>query len=997
MSLPLRALAGTGSGLSSKALLKESEPIRQSIERPKKGILPGRFSNNSQVRLKKNVSKIFRFSFARLIMKEKNITVDNPDINFKKILRKRMTAGASIHTFSNENQRKWWTVIKIEAFRKVTELFDIQKNIRETMTGTEERTKLDISWRVKPKSRVHALLRYLRGLVILTNIISIPLISIYTSKLDSNISLFWKLAMTLGDILYTIQCIIDARFQAFYTVDGRLITDKHQITARLFNDRWNILYRIIILLPYHLLHEHAGYVRLLMLIEYQDFNMLCAGLISMLMMPLSESSFKYTVMQIVVQITIKTSYLMLFCHVNACIFLLQEQAAGLSDMFMAADVNSTTTRYVTALYALITTQTSVGYGDITINPISTINVKSRYMYQIFLDMASVIANSMYYQLLIVLIKCQIQILNQISDESAEFEDWMANIYRCAPEDPIYNKHFRLANGYFKFLLYCSFGHVSKSKNYIEKLGYREAAEIREITSLGLLDKFRGFFCQLSYELSLKLLQNMKPIIFHQKDIIIKRREYADGIYLILDGEARVYYRSRLFTLQYLDVGDDFGEVCILNKASHYSYICNSDLLCLYLDASLLNSIINEYPECQVFLTKRAKLRQNKLNNLMLKAKEIRKWINTKIRVTGINDKFLLSASLKATDAKKPDGRQHSFLPLHLSNAKSMNDSNTLKLGQSDDSTTNLMNYPKKSITLSKIMPKNTKSIDMSHDSNIDISTHIKVLAAISHDIHIDDRLSPVAGLQADISHANGRPAILRPCSRDDRAKIRNNRVQQMLDDRLDAAVQSIQIENDPIKIPTSSLRISKRFSKVSEYVMERPKRVFKEDFLLPENDLLTNVLSHQTKSLRKYDQDFVSLKMILSKFKQGEFDSSLEELSSEDTNPFLIYNTKLQIEEDKRNDLANNLPVRAKPGIINDVASDDVEDVVLESNQHHFNGLDLHASIMHCKAKLAYIVSRHKQIRAYIATGLASLKDDTQKLCRTKSKLLIVLEKAIET
>ena len=58
---------------------------------------------------------------------------------------------------------------------------------------------------------------------------------------------------------------------------------------------------------------------------------------------------------------------------------------------------------------------------------------------------------------------------------------------------------------------------------------------------------------------MRMLNLMKPLIYPEGYVIIRRRKKPTGLYLILDGEVKVYYRSTQSTLLYLDIGHDLGD------------------------------------------------------------------------------------------------------------------------------------------------------------------------------------------------------------------------------------------------------------------------------------------------------------------------------------------------------------------------------------------------------------------------------------------------------
>ena len=81
---------------------------------------------------------------------------------------------------------------------------------------------------------------------------------------------------------------------------------------------------------------------------------------------------------------------------------------------------------------------------------------------------------------------------------------------------------------------------------------------------------------------------------------------------MLDGDISVVYTSSSNVVNFLTVGDDFGDICLLDKVSHFTYICDTDVLCMFISYNNLIGLLSEQYRDQVFLTRRAKLRLNQL-------------------------------------------------------------------------------------------------------------------------------------------------------------------------------------------------------------------------------------------------------------------------------------------------------------------------------------------------------------------------------------------------
>jgi Ion transport protein len=152
-----------------------------------------------------------------------------------------------------------------------------------------------------------------------------------------------------------------------------------------------------------------------MFVEYTDLEYICLGVVSLLTAPMAEGIKKHTVKYIVLQFFLLTLYLILVSHMCACVFLIMEREAIPGDATSSSGA-AIFDRYITTLYFLITTSTSVGYGDVTINHKADRLVFIRYAYQVFLMLFSVVINGVFYTLLNSIISTADQNMRKIREE-----------------------------------------------------------------------------------------------------------------------------------------------------------------------------------------------------------------------------------------------------------------------------------------------------------------------------------------------------------------------------------------------------------------------------------------------------------------------------------------------------------------------------------------------------------------------------------------------------
>jgi CRP-like cAMP-binding protein len=382
------------------------------------------------------------------------------------------------------------------------------------------------------------------------------------------------------------------------------------------------VYRIIILIPAYLLGSEYGYIRLITLVEYNDMELVIRGLSKFLTFWIKNGLLRYTLNKVFWLLFIITAYLILFSHISACVFLILENIAmGNASAYNAMDPPS---RYITVLYFLITSQTSVGYGDVTVNHQSDKLVAVRYLYQLFLMLVSILINGVYYTILLVTIKEATEVFYQSKNEIEKFEDWLTAIYRRMLPSPAQNPYYLVTMLYYKLGYILNVGQVLNYGNYLSNLWPQAASQVQESMSSALFTKFEHYFSLLSPELVPLLTSKMQPAIFLKGDVVLRRRDRHEGIWFILDGYIQVTYRETESPLQHLQIGDEFGDGCLMESKSHFNYVCKTNCLCLFVPKDKLLQALNLSPKDNIFLKQRARLRLRKLVNIREKIVETRR-------------------------------------------------------------------------------------------------------------------------------------------------------------------------------------------------------------------------------------------------------------------------------------------------------------------------------------------------------------------------------------
>jgi CRP-like cAMP-binding protein len=346
---------------------------------------------------------------------------------------------------------------------------------------------------------------------------------------------------------------------------------------------------------------------------------------------MKSSNLKYILRHVVGDFFILMNYFLLISHIIACFFILTEKLAK-SEVGLDNDPFDW---YISVLYFMVTTATTVGYGDITIDHQTQRFIFLRYGYQVFLMVFSLFASSCFFSLVQTTVKDAFYILNRMGEPVNEYEMWLNNRIQKMPRIIEVDTFYRLCITNYGFNYNYSVKIWIWFNDFMDKLSDDWRETIKHKACCDLMVKFTSFFEPLPESLDHELVFGMQPRTFLKGDLIVQRREPFPGIYFIIDGEVRVFFRSKANTVYFYTNGDDIGDQCLLGKHSHFSYACESDVLAMFLPCSCLTTALADYPIYAHFLKRRAAMRQTKLRNVKARTLILRHKLNAAKRREGL--------------------------------------------------------------------------------------------------------------------------------------------------------------------------------------------------------------------------------------------------------------------------------------------------------------------------------------------------------------------------
>lgn len=74
-------------------------------------------------------------------------------------------------------------------------------------------------------------------------------------------------------------------------------------------------------------------------------------------------------------------------------------------------------------------------------------------------------------------------------------------------------------------------------------------------------------------------------------MVLKRHNQSPGIYFIVEGEVNVVYKRQFPAIIRLGNHDHFGETCVIDCLSHFSFVCVRTTVCMFLEHSRLQELV----------------------------------------------------------------------------------------------------------------------------------------------------------------------------------------------------------------------------------------------------------------------------------------------------------------------------------------------------------------------------------------------------------------------
>lgn len=291
------------------------------------------------------------------------------------------------------------------------------------------------------------------------------------------------------------------------------------------------------------------------------------------------------------QYTTMTLFFIAFCHLATFGWVIFKFPVD-SEQFLATTnrvwwINDRYRYYIQHFYFVVTTCTTIGYGDITPDK----DRDSEMLFGIFVMLAGLSLMSVVITLTAILLNRFKEQSLKVKKKMKDFSSWFGIMERNSrAEFP--QKFVNGLNEFFKALYNLEVDTVVYSK-FFDQLPPRHSEELEVKYHMAHESPFQELFDRFGKEITTDIIKGCQPCSFLAGTTILHRSKYSPGIYWITYGKVYVTYVHEDQPIHELTEGDSFGSFCLLEEQSRFNYIAKNTCMAHFLPASKLVAIIDK--------------------------------------------------------------------------------------------------------------------------------------------------------------------------------------------------------------------------------------------------------------------------------------------------------------------------------------------------------------------------------------------------------------------
>lgn len=243
--------------------------------------------------------------------------------------------------------------------------------------------------------------------------------------------------------------------------------------------------------------------------------------------------------------------------------------------------------YFHHLYFVVTTCTTLGYGDV----VPYKDRSSELIFGMLVMLAGLSIMSIVFNLTSMLLnKFQEQSV-KVHQKMKDFRYWFKTVEKNSKVD-LPSRFVKMLDAFFKALYNLEVDTVVYS-DFFEQLDPRTASLLEEKYHAAQQSPFESLSQEFGKEITFDIIKACEPLSFLTDTVILKRCEQSPGIYWITFGMVKVVYLDPSLPASELEEGDSFGSFCLLEEPSRFTYIAKETCMVHFLSREKLKLIIEK--------------------------------------------------------------------------------------------------------------------------------------------------------------------------------------------------------------------------------------------------------------------------------------------------------------------------------------------------------------------------------------------------------------------